>query len=107
MGVTNGNAAFQRMSEDLLNAVRDFADPFVDDIIIASRRPDMSEDLLEGTSQARWAKPAYAPCTKNALFVQHSVPCPQQKPQVGLLLWVGSSTQRERISRTQTGAPGA
>ena len=37
MGVTNGNAAFQRMLENLLEPVRDCADPFVDDVIIASR----------------------------------------------------------------------
>ena len=48
MGVTNGNAAFQRMTEDLLAPVRDCADPFVDDIIVASGTPDMSyEELLE------------------------------------------------------------
>ena len=30
MGAENGNAAFQRMMEDLLGPVRDCADPFVD-----------------------------------------------------------------------------
>ena len=34
MGAKNGNAAFQRMMEDLLGPVRDCADLFVDDIII-------------------------------------------------------------------------
>ena len=48
MGVTNGNAAFQRMLENLLEPVRDCADPFVDDVIIASGDPSMSyEELLE------------------------------------------------------------
>ena len=48
MGVTNGNAAFQRMLENLLEPVRDCADPFVDDVIIASGNPSMSyEELLE------------------------------------------------------------
>ena len=48
MGVTNGNAAFQRMLENLLEPVRDCAHPFVDDVIIASRDPSMSyEELLE------------------------------------------------------------
>ena len=42
MGVTNGNAAFQRMLENLLEPVRDCADPFVDDVIIASGDPSMS-----------------------------------------------------------------
>ena len=47
-GVTNGNAAFQRMLENLLEPVRDCADPFVDDVIIASGDPSMSyEELLE------------------------------------------------------------
>ena len=48
MGVTNGNAAFQRMLENLLEPVRDCADPFVDDVVIASGDPSMSyDDLLE------------------------------------------------------------
>ena len=42
MGVTNGNAAFQRMLENLLEPVRDCAGPFVDDVIIASGDPSMS-----------------------------------------------------------------
>ena len=42
MGAKNGNAAFQRMMEDLLGAVRDCADPFVDDIIIGSGTEDMT-----------------------------------------------------------------
>ena len=44
MGAKNGNAAFQRMMEDLLGPVRDCADPFVDDIIIGSGTEDMTED---------------------------------------------------------------
>ena len=36
MSVTNGNAAFERMLENLLEPVRDCADLFVDDVIIAS-----------------------------------------------------------------------
>ena len=48
MGVTNGNAAFQQMLENLLEPVRDCADSFVDDVIIASGDPSMSyEELLE------------------------------------------------------------
>ena len=46
MGTRNGNAAFQRMMEDLLGPVRDCANPFVDDIIIGSGREDMTEDAL-------------------------------------------------------------
>ena len=48
MGVTNGNAAFQQMLQNLLELVRDCADPFVDDVIIASGDHSMSyEELLE------------------------------------------------------------
>ena len=48
MGVTNGNAAFQQMLENLLEPVGDCADPFVEDVIIASGDPSMSyEELLE------------------------------------------------------------
>ena len=46
MGAKNGNAVFQRMTEDLLGPVRDCADPFVDDIIIGSGTEEMSEDDL-------------------------------------------------------------
>ena len=54
MGVTNGNAAFQRMLENLLEPVRDCADPFVDDVIIASGDPSMSyEELPGGTREGR------------------------------------------------------
>ena len=46
MGAKNGNAAFQRMMEDLLGPVRDCDDPFVDDIIIGSGTEVMTEDEL-------------------------------------------------------------
>ena len=46
LGVTNGNAAFQRMLENLLEPVLDCADLFVDDVIIASGDPRMSYDEL-------------------------------------------------------------
>ena len=46
MGAKNGNAAFQRMMEDLLQLVRDCADPFVDDIIIGSGTEDMTDNEL-------------------------------------------------------------
>ena len=46
MGAKNGNAAFQRMMEDLLGPVQGCADPFVDDIIIGSGTEDMTEDEL-------------------------------------------------------------
>ena len=46
MGTKNGNPAFQRMMEGLLQPVRDCADPFVDDIIIGSGTEDMTNDEL-------------------------------------------------------------
>ena len=48
MGANNENAAFQRMMEDLLQPVRDCADPSVDDIIIWSGTEDMTyHELIE------------------------------------------------------------
>ena len=38
-GGTNGNAAFKRVLENLLERVRDCADPFVDNVMIASVDP--------------------------------------------------------------------
>ena len=46
MGVTIGNAAFQRMLENLLELVRDCADPFVSNVMIASGDTRMSYDKL-------------------------------------------------------------
>ena len=46
MGITNGYATFQRMLENLLEPVRDCADPFVNDVIIASGDPSMSYNEL-------------------------------------------------------------
>ena len=46
MGAENGNAALQRMMEDLLQPVRDCADTFVDDITIGSGTEDMTDDEL-------------------------------------------------------------
>ena len=46
IGGKNGNAAFQRMMEDLLQPVRDCADLFVDDKIIALGTEDMTNDEL-------------------------------------------------------------
>ena len=46
MGAKNGNAAFQRMMEDIPGPVQDCAASFVDDIIIRSGTEDMTEDDL-------------------------------------------------------------
>ena len=42
MGGTNGNAAVQGMLKNLLEPMRDCADPFVNEVIIASGDPSMS-----------------------------------------------------------------
>ena len=42
MHVTNGDAAFERMRQNLLEPVRDCAEPFMDNVIIASGNPGMS-----------------------------------------------------------------
>ena len=46
LGVTNDNAAFQRMLGSLLELLSECADPFVNDVIIASGDPGMSYDEL-------------------------------------------------------------
>ena len=46
IGAKIGNAALQRMMEDLLGPVRDCAEPLVDDTIIRSGTEDMTEDEL-------------------------------------------------------------
>ena len=101
MGAKNGNAAFQRMMEDLLHSVRDCADPFVDDVIIGSGTEKMTnEELIEAHEKdfrrvlgvldkhSMVCKP-----TKSSLFVRevefagHVVghgqrrPMPRKKPQ--------------------------
>ena len=43
MGAKNGNAAFQRMMDDLLQPVRDCSDPFVHDVIIGLGNQDMTD----------------------------------------------------------------
>ena len=45
MGVTNGNAQFNRMTEDLLRDL-DCADQFVEDNIVSSRTPEMTDEEL-------------------------------------------------------------
>ena len=48
MGFLKGNAALKKMLENLLQPVRDCADPFVVDVIMASGIPSMScDELLE------------------------------------------------------------
>ena len=92
MGAKNGNAAFQRMMEDLLGPVQDCADPFVDDIIIGSGTEDMTEDELIYAHEKELDKHNIV-CkpTKASLFVKevefagHVVGHGQRRPMPGRL----------------------
>ena len=99
MGAKNGNAAFQRMIEDLLGPVRDCADPFVDDIIIGSGTEDMTEDeiieahekdlrrvLSELNKHNMVCKPTKASLfVKEVEFAGHVVGHGQRRPMPGKL----------------------
>ena len=99
MGAKNGNAAFQRMMEDLLGPVRNCADPFVDDIIIGSGTEDMTEDelieahakdlrrvLSEVDKHNMVSKPTKASlCVKEVEFAGHVVGHGQRRPMPGKL----------------------
>ena len=99
MGAKNGNAAFQRMMEDLVGPVRDCADPFVDDIIIGSGTEDMTEDelieaheedlrrvLIELDKHNMVCKPTKASLfVKEVQFVGHVVGHGQRRPMPGKL----------------------
>ena len=66
MGAKNGNAAFQRMFEDLLQLVQDDADPFVDDIIIGSATEDMTDDELFEAHETDLC-PVFGLCDKHGM----------------------------------------
>ena len=97
MGVTNGNAAFQQMLEHLLEPVRDCADPFVDNVIIASGDPSMSYDeLLEAHERdvtrvldlparhkLRGSRDKATIAVSEVVFAGHVVGNGQQKPIPG------------------------
>ena len=99
MGAKNGNAAFQRMMEDLLGPVRDCADPFVDDIIIGSGTENMTEDelidahekdlrrvLSELDKHSMVCKPTNASLfVKEVEFAGHVVGHGQRRPMPGKL----------------------
>ena len=99
MGAKNGNAAFQRMMEDLLGPVWDCADPFVDDIIIGSGTENMTEDelidahekdlrrvLSELDKHNMVCKPTKASLfVKEVVFAGHVVGHGQRRPMPGKL----------------------
>ena len=98
-GAKSGNAAFQHMMENLLQPVRDCADPFVDDIIIGSGTEDMTdEELIEAHEKdlrrALGVLDKYSMVrkpTKDSLFVRevqfagHVVGHGQRRPMHGKL----------------------
>ena len=113
MGAKNGNAAFQRMMEDLLGPVRDCADPFVDDIIIGSGTEDMTEDelieahekdlrkvLSELDKHNMVCKPAKASLfVKEVEFAGHVVVHGQRRPMPGKLASLHHWEKPQTISK--------
>ena len=99
IGAKNGNAAFQRMMEHLLHAIRDCADPFVDDIIIGSGTEDMTNNKLIETPEKEMRRifgvldkhSMVCKPTQSSLFVrevefgQHVVGHGQRRPMPGRL----------------------
>ena len=53
MGVKNGNAAFQRLLNDVLKDWRNFARPFVDDVIVISGGPTYEEAVQNHVKHRR------------------------------------------------------
>ena len=116
MGAKKGNAAFQRMMEDLLSPVRDCADPFVDDIIIGSGTEDMTEDelieahekdlrrvLSELDKDNMVCKPSRASLfVKEVEFAGHVVGHGQRRPMPGKLLSLHHWEKPQTISELRS-----
>ena len=116
MGAKNGNAAFQRMMEDLLGPVRDCADPFVDDIIIGSGTENMTEDelidahekdlrrvLSELDKHNMVCKPTKASLfVKEVEFAGHVVGHGQRRPMPGKLASLHHWEKPQTISELQS-----
>ena len=116
MGAKNGNAAFQRMMEDLLGPVRDCAAPFLDDIIIGSGTEDMTEeepieahekDLRRVLSELDKHNMVCKP-TKASLFVRevefagHVVGHGQRRPMPGKLASLHHWEKPQTISKLRS-----
>ena len=107
MGAKIGNAAFQRMMEDLLGPVRDCADPFVDDMtedeLIEAHDKDLCRVLSELDKQNMVCKP-----TKASLFVRkveftgHVVGHGQRRPMPGKLASLHHWETPRTISETRS-----
>ena len=116
MGAKNGNAAFQRMMEDLLDPVRDCADPFVDDIIIGSGTENMTEDelieahekdlrrvLSELDKHNMVCKPTKASLfVKEVEFARHVVGHGQRRPMPGKLVSLHDWKKPQTISELRS-----
>ena len=116
MGAKNGNAAFQRMMEDLVGPVRDCADPFVDDIIIRSGTEDMTEDglieahekdlrrvLSELDKRNMVCKPTKASLfAKEVEFAGHVVGHGQRRPMPGKLASLHHWERHQTISELES-----
>ena len=109
MGFINGNAAFQRMLENLLEPVRDCADPFVDDLIIASGDPSMSYDeLLEAHERdvtrvrdLRGSSDKATIAVSEVVFAGHVVGNGQQKPIPGKVAAIEHWEKPKTVSELQ------
>ena len=116
MGAKNGNAAFQRMMEDLLGPVRDCADPFVDDIIIRAGTENITEDelieahekdlrpvLSELDKHNMVCKPTKASLfVKEVEFAGHVVGHGQRRPLPGRLASLHHWEKRQTISKLRS-----
>ena len=115
-GAKNGNAAFQRMMEDLLRPVWDCADPFVDDIIIGSGTENMTEDelieahekdlrrvLSELDKHNMVCKPTKASLfVKEVKFAGHMVVHGQHRPMPGKLASLHHWEKPQTISKLRS-----
>ena len=81
VGAKNGNAAFQRMMEDLLQSVQDSADPFVDDIIIGLGTEDMTDDELIEAHEKHLRRVF-------GVFDKHSMVCKPTKASLFVREWI-------------------
>ena len=116
MGAKNGNAAFERMMEDLLGPLRYCADPFVDDIIIGSGTEDMTEDelikahekdlrqvLSELDKHHMVCKPTKASLfVKEVEFAGHVVGHGQRRPMPGKLATLHNWEKPQTISELRS-----
>ena len=112
MGMFNGNAAFERMLENLLEPVRDCVGPFVDDVVIATGHPSISyEDLLEAHARNVTSAPdllvrhkltgsSYKAtiAVSEVVFTGHVIANGQRKPIPGKVAGIEHSEKPKTVS---------